>query len=132
VKAAAGRLASKGAAWRVVAVTRWFALSALMLAVVVAGCGASGDRPDDLVRDYLQARVSTSCQYLTAPQAKLCRLLRVPDPPATAVVVDSMRIDGNRASIRASYDWTGYRRHSTFALIRREDGWLIVRETPLG
>jgi hypothetical protein len=131
VRAAARRLALEGAAWRVAAVTRWLALPTLLLAVVVAGCGKSGDRPDDVVRDYLQARDSESCQYLTAPQAKLCRLPRGPEPPADGAVIERVRIVGDRATVRASYDWTGYRRHSTFTLIRREDDWLIGRETPL-
>jgi len=31
--------------------------------------------------------------------------------------------------IRASYNWNGYRRHSTFALVRHDDEWRILRET---
>jgi hypothetical protein len=36
----------------------------------------------------------------------------------------------DRATVRVSYDWTGYRRHSTFALVGRDEEWLIARETP--
>ena len=46
-------------------------------------------------------------------------------------MIERVRIVGDGATVRASYDWTGYRRHSTFTLIRREDDWLIGRETPL-
>jgi len=45
-------------------------------------------------------------------------------------MIERVRIDGDRASVRGSYDWTGYRRHSAFALVRRDGNWLIAHETP--
>jgi hypothetical protein len=104
-------------------------LPAAMLLVVVAGCGASRDRPEEVVRDYLASEDSAACRYLVPSQAKLCRRPHVPEPPANQIVIERVRTHGDRATIRASYDWTGYRRHSTFALVRREDDWLIVRVT---
>jgi hypothetical protein len=104
-------------------------IQALLLALVVVGCAEKGDRPSEVVEDYLHARDRTSCQYLTAPQARRCRLPRVPEPPARAVVIERVRLDGDRATIRVSYEWSGYRRHSTFALVRRDNNWLIARET---
>jgi hypothetical protein len=103
---------------------------ALLLALLVVGCGGNGDRdpPGEVVEDYLRARGSASCQYLTASQAALCRRPRVAEPPAHAVVIERVHLNGDRAIIRASYDWTGYRRHSTFVLVRRADDWLIARE----
>jgi hypothetical protein len=100
-----------------------------MLLIVVAGCGASRDGPEEVVRDFLQSEAFRACNYMTPPQAKLCRRPRVPEPPADRVVMERVRIQGDRATIRASYNWTGYRRHSTFALVRGEDDWLIARET---
>jgi hypothetical protein len=108
----------------------WMRISALLLVVVVAGCAEQGDRPGEVVRDYLQARDASACQYLTAAQAKPCRRPRAPEPPADRVVIEGVRIHEDRATIRASYDWTGYRRHATFALVRRDDRWLIARESP--
>jgi len=102
----------------------------LLLVVVVTGCGDQSDRPGEVVRDYLQADDAAACQYLTAAQAKSCRRPRVPEPPADRVVIEDVRVHKDRATIRASYDWTGYRRHSTFALIRRDDHWLIARVAP--
>jgi hypothetical protein len=104
-------------------------IQAFLLALVVVGCAEKGDRPSEVVEDYLHARDRTSCQYLTAPQARFCRLPRVPEPPARAVVIERVRLDGDRATIRVSYEWAGYRRHSTFALVRRDNNWLIARET---
>jgi hypothetical protein len=105
-------------------------LPALLLVVVVAGCGEQGDRPGEVVRDYVQARDASACQYLAAAQAKPCRRPRAPEPPADRVVIEGVRIHEDRATIRASYDWTGYRRHATFTLVRREDRWFIARESP--
>lgn len=105
-------------------------IPALLLALVVAGCGESDDPPDKVVRSYLLATAAEDCQYLTAPQAKLCLRPRIPEPPAERVVIERVRIHGDRATVRVSYDWTGYHRHSTFALVRRDDDWLITRETP--
>jgi hypothetical protein len=107
----------------------WMRIPVFLLVFVVTGCGGNGDRPAEVVRSYLQATDMAACQYLTPPQAKLCRLPRVPEPPAEGVVIERVRVDGDRATIRASYDWTGYRRHSTFALVRRDDEWLIARVT---
>jgi hypothetical protein len=104
--------------------------SDLLLALVVIGCGGNGDQPDKVVRGYLQSEESASCQYLTAPQEKLCRRPHAPDPRAGGIVIERIRIQGDRATIRASYAWGGYRRRSTFALVRRGDGWLIAKETP--
>jgi hypothetical protein len=56
-------------------------------------------------------------------------LPRVPEPPARAVVIEHVRVEGDQATIRASYESAGYRRHSTFALIRSDNNWLISRET---
>jgi hypothetical protein len=103
---------------------------ALLLLVVVAGCSEEADRPAAVVRDYLEARDSVSCRYLTATQAVRCRRPRAPEPPANGVVIDAVRIGDDEATIRASYEWAGYRRHSTFALVRRDDAWLIAREIP--
>lgn len=106
-------------------------IPALLLVVVVAGCSAEGDRPGEIVRDYLQAKDVAACQYLTAGQAELCRSHpRIPEPRADRVVIHGVRIHNDHATIRASYVWTGYRRHSTFALVRRDDHWLIAREAP--
>jgi hypothetical protein len=44
-------------------------------------------------------------------------------------VIERVRLDGDQATIRASYEWAGYRRHSTFALVRSDNNWLIARET---
>jgi hypothetical protein len=46
------------------------------------------------------------------------------------VVIEDVRVHNDRATIHASYDWTGYRRHSIFALIHRDHHWLIAREAP--
>jgi hypothetical protein len=102
----------------------------LLLALFVTGCGNSDDRPDKVVQDYLHARDSASCRYLTAPRTEPCRLPHVPEPPADRVVIERVGFDGSRATVRASYDWTGIRRHSTFTLVRRDDDWLITGETP--
>ena len=102
-------------------------LAALLLALALTGCGSKHDGPDKIVQNYLQATDSTSCQYLTAPQAKRCRRPHVPEPPAHRVVIERVSVDGNRATVRASYDWTGLRRHSTFALVRGDGDWLIAR-----
>jgi hypothetical protein len=100
---------------------------ALLLVVAVTGCSGNGDRPSDVVRRFLEAEDSGACQYLTAPQAERCRRPAVTEPPAEAVVIERVRVDGDRASIRASYDWTGYRRRATFTLVRRDGDWLIVK-----
>jgi hypothetical protein len=105
-------------------------LAAVLPALVIAGCGENRDRPDKIVRGYLQAPDHAACRYLTAPQARLCRRPRVPEPPADRVVIEHVRVHGNRATVGASYDWTGLRRHSTFVLVRRDDDWLVARETP--
>jgi hypothetical protein len=104
-------------------------LPALLLVVAVTGCGGNGDRPSEVVRRFLEAEDSAACQYLTAPQAERCRLPAVPEPPAEAVGIESVRIDGDRATIRASYEWTGYRRRTTFTLVRRDGDWLIVKRS---
>jgi Putative lumazine-binding len=101
--------------------------SALLLVAAVTGCGGNGDRPSEVVHRFLVAEDRAACQYLTAPQAKQCRRPGVPEPPAEAVVIQSVRVDGDRATIRASYDWTGYRRRTTFTLVRRDGDWLIVK-----
>jgi hypothetical protein len=103
--------------------------AALPLALLLVGCGGKGDPPGKVVEDFLQADGSASCQYLTAAPATRCRLPRVPEPPAHAVAIERVRLDGDRATIRASYDWTGNRRHSTFVLVRRANDWLIAHET---
>jgi hypothetical protein len=77
-------------------------LAALLPALVIAGCGENDDQPDKIVRGYLQAPDHAACRYLTAPQAKLCRRPRVPEPPADRVVIEHVRVDGNRATVRAS------------------------------
>jgi len=105
-------------------------LSILLVTLVAIGCGGNEDQPDNVVRRYLQSEDAAACRFLTAPQAKLCRLPRVPDPGADRVMIERVRIDGDRASVRGSYDWTGYRRHSAFALVRRDGNWLIAHETP--
>jgi hypothetical protein len=102
----------------------------LLLALLVIGCAGNGDQPEKVVRGYLQSEGSVSCQYLTAPKAKLCRLPRVPDPQAHGVVIERVGIQGDRATVRASYDWAGYRSQSTFALVRSDHEWLIAQETP--
>jgi hypothetical protein len=112
--------------WKISAGMR---IQALLLALVVVGCAEKGERPSEVVENYLHARDRASCQYLTAPQARLCRLPRVPEPPTRAVVIERVRVHGDQATIRASYEWAGYRRHSTFALIRSDNNWLIARET---
>jgi hypothetical protein len=48
-------------------------IPALLLALVVIGCGRNDDQLDKVVQGYLQSEESASCQYLTAPQEKLCR-----------------------------------------------------------
>jgi hypothetical protein len=101
----------------------------LLLALLVIGCAGNDDQPDKAVRGYLQSEDSAGCQYLTAPQAKLCRRPHVPDPRADRVVIERVRVTGDRATVRASYDWAGYHRHSTFALVRRDHDWLIAKET---
>jgi hypothetical protein len=106
---------------------RIFAALALVFLLLV-GCGGNSDPPAKVVEDFLQTRDSASCQYLTAPQRTRCRLPRVPEPPAHAVVIERVHLNGDRAIIRASYDWTGYRRHSTFVLVRRANDWFIARE----
>jgi hypothetical protein len=105
-------------------------LLTFVLVVVAAGCGDKADPPEEVVRSYLQAGGPAACQYLTAAQAKLCRRPRVPEPPADGIVIERVRVRGERATIGASYNWTAYRRHSTFALVRRDDDWLIAQETP--
>ena len=100
---------------------------ALLLVVAVTGCGGNGDRPSEVVRRFLEAEDSAACQYLIAPQAERCRRPGVLEPRAEAVVIESVREDGNRATIRASYDWTGYRRRTTFTLVRPDGDWLIVK-----
>jgi Putative lumazine-binding len=99
---------------------------ALVLVVAVTGCGGNGDRPSEVVRRFLKVEDSAACRYLTAPQAERCRPA-VPEPPAEAVVIESVRVDGDQAIIRASYDWTGYRRRTAFTLVRRDGDWLIVK-----
>jgi Putative lumazine-binding len=100
---------------------------ALVLVVAVTGCGGNGDRPSEVVRRFLKVEDSAACRYLTAPQAERCRRPAVPEPPAEAVVIESVRVDGDQAIIRASYDWTGYRRRTAFTLVRRDGDWLIVK-----
>ena len=104
---------------------------ALVLVVAVTGCGGNGDRPSEVVRRFLKAEDSAACQYLTAPQAERCRRPAVPEPRAETVAIESARVDGDRAIIRASYDWTGYRRRTAFTLVRREGDWLIVKRPTL-
>jgi hypothetical protein len=53
----------------------------LLLPLVLTGCAESNDPPDKVVRNFLQAKDSAMCQYITAPQAKLCRRPRAPEPP---------------------------------------------------
>jgi len=105
-------------------------LAALLPALVITGCRETDDQPDDIVRSFLEAANSTHCRYLTAPKANLCRRPRVPEPRADRVVIEHVLVDGDRATVRASYDWTGLRRHSTFVLVRSDDDWLVARETP--
>ena len=105
-------------------------LAALLAMLVVTGCRETDDQPDEIVRAFLQAADFTTCRYLTAPQAKVCRRPHVPEPPADRVVIGRVVVDGDRATVRASYDWTGLRRHSTFVLVRSDDDWLVARETP--
>src|SRR4029450_6078265 len=95
--------------------------AALLPVLVVVGCGGNDAQPDKVVLDYLQSEDSASCKYLIAPRAKRCRRPNVPDPPARGVVIASVRGRGDRATGRASSKWPGYRRHSTFALVRRQD-----------
>lgn len=102
----------------------------LLLLLFVVGCGESVHGPATVVTNYLSAEGPASCQYLTETKARDCRRPRVPEPPADAVVIERVRVDGDQATIRASYDWTGYRRHSTFVLVRRANDWLIAAETP--
>jgi Putative lumazine-binding len=101
-------------------------VAALALVAAITGCGANNDRPSEVVHRFLVTEGRTACQYLTAPQAAECRLPRVPEPPAEAVVIERTRVEGDRATVRASYVWTGARRHQTFTLVRRDGDWLIV------
>ena len=100
---------------------------ALVLVAAVTGCGGNSDRPSEAVRRFLKAEDSAACQYLTAPQAERCRRPAVPEPRAEAVVIESVRVDEDRAIVRASYDWIGYRRRTAFTLVRRDGDWLIVK-----
>jgi hypothetical protein len=79
-------------------------IPSFLFAVAVIGCGGGGDQPEKVVRDYLQSEGSASCDYLTAQQAKLCRLPRIPDSPSDEVVIEGIRVQGNEATIRASYN----------------------------
>lgn len=105
-------------------------LPALLLVALVAGCGQEGDPPEKVVQFYLQADDAAACEHLTAAPDTLCQRPHVPEPGAAQVVIDGVYIDDDQATVRASYAWTGYRRHSTFTLVRRGDDWLIARETP--
>jgi hypothetical protein len=106
-------------------------IPALLLVVALSGCGSEeGDRPGKVVRAYLQAKDAAACQHLTAAPRRLCRRPRVPETRAAGVVIEGVRIHEDRAAVRASYNWTGYRRHSTFALVRRNHHWLIACEAP--